>query len=139
MTERDGPGNGDDSAGTGERDREPQHDEHNHKARELMHRPAVRVALVIVAVVLIAVGIVFWIHSRRFEKTDDAFVDARIVRLSPQIAGRIAHVYATDNQLVHTGDVLVEIDPDDVSARLKQVQSERGLAAAQLTQAEAQV
>ena len=113
--------------------------EHNHKARELLHRPAVRIAIVVVAVLLVVVTIVFWIHARRFESTDDAFIDARIVRLSPQIAGRIAQVYANDNQLVHAGDVLVEIDPGDVSARLRQAESERMLAMTQLEQSQAQV
>jgi membrane fusion protein (multidrug efflux system) len=135
MTERDEP-----NEHEGEHSDEPdKSEEHPHKARELLHRPAVRIAIAVVGVLLIVVGIVLWIHARRFETTDDAFVDARIVRLAPQISGRIAHVYATDNQLVHVGDVLVEIDPGDVSARLKQAQSERELAKTQVAQAQAQV
>ena len=119
---------------------EPDKDEkHDHRARELLHRPGVRIAIAVVAVILVVVAIVFWIHARRFESTDDAFVDARIVRLAPQIAGRIAEVYATDNQLVHAGDVLVEIDPGDVHARLQQAQSERALSTTQLAQSQAQV
>jgi membrane fusion protein, multidrug efflux system len=119
-----------------------EHEEKEHKkhaAREMLHRPAVRIGIAVAAVVLIIAGIVFWIHARRFESTDDAFVDARIVRLSPQIAGRIAQIYAQDNQLVRKGDVLVEIDPGDVGARLKQAESERALATTQLAQAQAQV
>jgi membrane fusion protein (multidrug efflux system) len=136
MTERDEPNEHDEG---GHSDEPHESEEHHHKARELLHRPAVRIAIVVAAVLLLVVGIVLWIHARRFESTDDAFVDARIVRLAPQIAGRIAHIYVTDNQLVHAGDVLVEIDPGDVSARLKQAESERELARTQVAQAEAQV
>jgi membrane fusion protein (multidrug efflux system) len=124
---------------TNERDGGEPHADRKRKIREALHRPAVRIAIAAVAVVLIAAAIAFWMHARRFESTDDAFVDARIVRLSPQIAGRIAHIYASDNQLVHKGDVLVEIDPGDVSAKLEQAESERALAKTQVAQAQAQV
>ena len=136
MTERDESNEHDAGEHAGEPDKS---EEHSHKAREFLHRPAVRVAIAVVAVLLVVVAIVFWVHAHRFESTDDAFVDARIVRLSPQIAGRIAQVYATDNQLVHAGDVLVEIDPGDVGARLRQAQSERALARTQLEQSQAQI
>ena len=111
----------------GTSDQEP---ENKHKARELLHRPAVRVGLVVIAVLVIAGGIAFWIHARRFESTDDAFVDARIVRLAPQITGRVISVHANDNQLVHAGDV---------SANLAQIEAQRALAQTELSQAHTQV
>jgi membrane fusion protein (multidrug efflux system) len=120
----------------GTSDQEPKK---KHKARELLHRPAVRVGLVVLIVLVIVGGIAFWIHARRFESTDDAFVDARIVRLAPQITGRVISVHANDNQLVHAGDVLVEIDPGDVSANLAQIEAQRALAQTELSQAHTQV
>src|SRR5579872_4800488 len=52
----------------------------------------------------------WWQNSSNYETTDDAFIDTHIVRLSPQIAGRVVHVLVNDNQLVQPGALLVEID-----------------------------
>lgn len=105
----------------------------------LLKKPAVRIAAVIVTLLAVAGSVLFWLHARRFESTDDAFVDARIVRLAPQIMGRVVHVHATDNQLVRAGDVLVEIDQGDVGAQLAQAESQRALAETELSQAQTQV
>lgn len=110
-----------------------------HRARDFLRRPAVRIGIVVVAVLLVAALVVFGVHSHRFESTDDAFVDARIVRLSPQIAGRVVRVYVTDNQLVRAGQPLVEIDSGEVRARLDEALSQEALAHTQLEQAQTQV
>ena len=54
------------------------------------------------------------------EATDDAFIEANIVSLAPRVAGQVAAVYVSDNQLVHSSDLLVEIDPADYAIRLSQ-------------------
>jgi membrane fusion protein (multidrug efflux system) len=109
------------------------------RAREFLRRPAVRVGLIVAAVLVIVGGALLWLHARRFESTDDAFVDARTVRLSPQIAGRVVHVYANDNEQVRAGQVLVEIDTGEAQARLDEATSQEALARTELEQAETQV
>ena len=109
------------------------------RAREFLRRPAVRVGLIVLAVLVIVGGVLFWRHARRFESTDDAFVDARIVRLAPQIAGRVVRVYANDNERVRAGQLLVEIDTGEVQARLEEAVSQGALARTELEQAETQV
>lgn len=52
------------------------------------------------------------------ESTDDAFIDGHIVTVAPKVAGQVAAVYITDNQLVKAGDRLVEIDPRDYQAKV---------------------
>ena len=54
------------------------------------------------------------------EATDDAFVEARVVSIAPRISGQVAAVHVSDNQLVRSNDLLVEIDPADYSIRLSQ-------------------
>jgi len=46
-----------------------------------------------------------------YETTDNAFVEASVVRVSPQVSGQVLNVHVNDNQHVNTGDPLVEIDP----------------------------
>jgi membrane fusion protein (multidrug efflux system) len=50
--------------------------------------------------------------------TDNAFVDASVVRLSPQVSGQVLKVNVNDNQPVKAGDVLVEIDPKPFNIKL---------------------
>ena len=75
-------------------------------------------------------GILWYLNARHYESTDDAFIDARPVFISPQVTGNITEVAVTDNQIVHRGDLLARIDPRDYQAAVDQ-------AAAQIKQAEA--
>jgi membrane fusion protein, multidrug efflux system len=43
--------------------------------------------------------------------TDDAYVRSDLVAMAPQVTGHIITVAVTDNQFVHRGDLLIEIDP----------------------------
>ena len=43
--------------------------------------------------------------------TDDAYVRSDLVAIAPQVTGHIVTVAVTDNQTVHRGDLLIEIDP----------------------------
>jgi membrane fusion protein (multidrug efflux system) len=86
---------------------------------------------------LLAILFLWWWYAQGFESTDDAFIDARLVRFAPRIAGQVIAVHANDNQLVHAGDTLVEIDPADSRAALAQSLAEQSQAQRALEQAEA--
>src|SRR5690242_19595331 len=44
------------------------------------------------------------IHSALIhESTDDAFIDAHIITISPKVDGQVVAVHVTDNQLVKAG------------------------------------
>jgi len=57
------------------------------------------------------------------ESTDDAFIAAHVVSIAPQIAGRVSAVPVLDNQMVHSNDLLVEIDPVDYATSVTQKQA----------------
>jgi len=63
-------------------------------------------------VVAVASGYFVW-NAFRFEDTDDAQVDGHVMQLSARINGNIEQVLVIEGQLVHAGDVLVTIDPQD--------------------------
>jgi membrane fusion protein (multidrug efflux system) len=46
----------------------------------------------LVVLIVIATGILWWVHARQFESTDDAFIDAHTVAISPQVAGAISEL-----------------------------------------------
>jgi len=51
-------------------------------------------------------------------RTDDAFIDADIVHLAPEISGRIISLNVQNNQIVHAGDILFVIDPQPYELKL---------------------
>ncbi len=69
----------------------------------------------VVLAVLLYLGVTYLADVFTHESTDDAFITARSVSLAPRVAGQVIAVHATDNQLVHMNEPLVELDPADYS------------------------
>jgi membrane fusion protein (multidrug efflux system) len=72
-----------------------------------------RIIVIIVLLVLISGGYMFWLHLEKFETTDDAQVDGQIYAISSRINGHVIDVKVDDEQEVKAGDVLVVLDPKD--------------------------
>jgi membrane fusion protein (multidrug efflux system) len=102
---------------------------------------AKRSYLILAAVVLAAVlaYALFTLYNRGREGTDDAQVDADVVPVSARVAGAVLHVHVKDNATVKKGDVLVEIDPAELQAKVKETEAQLAAANAQAEAADAQV
>jgi membrane fusion protein, multidrug efflux system len=74
-------------------------------------------------------GRYYWDTGRYLVSTDDAYVDAHSVLISPKVSGYIADVPVDDNQYVKAGQVLARIDPRDYRTALAQARA--NVAAAQ--------
>lgn len=92
----------------------------------------------VVGVLLVAGGVVWWINGQRFEKTDNAFVQADTTNVAPQLAGRVVEVLVSDNQRVEVGQVLVRLDNADQRAQLAQAQANLQAAIAAVGNVDAQ-
>ena len=79
------------------------------------------VGLVVAAIAAVAAA--WWWHGRNLESTDDAFIQADIVTISPKVAGTVKTVAFVENQDVKAGDLLVELDPADYAVRVQQAQA----------------
>jgi membrane fusion protein, multidrug efflux system len=80
------------------------------------------------AVILLAVLTVRRIDVR--PRTDDAYLQADVVHLAPDVSGRIVELDVQDNQSVHRDQVLFRIDPVPFQLRVDQAQATvRSLAA----------
>lgn len=82
--------------------------------------------------VLVAAGFYgdyYWTTGRFMVSTDDAYVQAHSVLISPKVAGYISEAPVDDNQPVHAGEVLARIDPRDYQTALDQARA--NVAAAQ--------
>jgi membrane fusion protein, multidrug efflux system len=94
-------------------------------------------ALLLVLVVVL--GGLWWWHESGIETTDDAFLQAHIVNVSPQVAGQVTRVLVENNQRVHAGQPLVEIDPSQFRIALQQAIASQEQAQTALGQATAGV
>jgi membrane fusion protein (multidrug efflux system) len=102
------------------------------------HPIAVGVAAVVL-IAAIALGVIWYLNARHFESTDDAFIDGRPVSVSPEVTGNIVNVPVNDNQVVHAGDLLVEIDERDYRAALRQAIAQIAQGVASVASYKAQV
>ena len=75
-------------------------------------RSPLRLALLVLApLAALALGLVWWLAGGRYVTTDNAYVGAQKVLITPQAAGVVAHVDVVEGQRVEVGDKLFEIDP----------------------------
>ena len=77
------------------------------------------IALIATAVVAGSYGWHWWHTGRFLEDTDDAYVGGDVTVVGTKIPGFVAKVLVTDNQSVHAGDLLVQIDDRDYRAALQ--------------------
>jgi membrane fusion protein (multidrug efflux system) len=86
--------------------------------------------LVVLPAVVLVGGIAFYLSGGRYVGTDDAYVGAQKVLITPDISGKVDKVVVREGQHVNQGDVLFEIDPvpfrlalDDAKAKLAQAKT----------------
>jgi membrane fusion protein (multidrug efflux system) len=94
--------------------------------------PERRIALLIAIAVVAAVAFIYWWNGRKYEDTDDAQVDGNISNIGTRVAGTVTAVRVVENQPVHVGDLLLEIDANDLAVEVKQARASVALAEAQL-------
>jgi membrane fusion protein (multidrug efflux system) len=92
------------------------------------------VLTIFAAILIIAVvgGLVYWLHARHYEDTDDAQIDANLSPIGTRIDGTVIKVYVQNNQMVKVGDPLVDLDPRDNQVKADQVQAQLAQARSQL-------
>lgn len=109
------------------------------KGGVLRSRRGLVTALVIGGIILAVLLVLWWLNARQYESTDDAFIDARTVQISAQVAAAIVDVPVTDNQMVEAGAELVRLDDRDYIAQRDQAQASVNNFAAQIAEQKAKI
>jgi multidrug resistance efflux pump len=79
-------------------------------ALQLLQRHKILTAIgVLVVVVAIGAGVVWWLNARQFESTDDAVVDAAIVHIGAPAVGIVDEVDVEPNQQVAANALLAKV------------------------------
>jgi len=117
--------------GEGQQDQEPSKPISPQRKR----RNAIIGAVVLLLVVIGCVA--YWLHSRHYENTDDAFIDSNQSQIASQVSGRVVALLVTDNQHVEKDQPLLRIDSRDFDVKLEQAEAQEANAVAQVAQARA--
>ena len=70
-----------------------------------------RFLLLVVPVVAVVVGLALYLNGGRYISTDNAYVSAQKVLVTPQISGTVNDIKVAEGQKLKAGDVLFTIDP----------------------------
>ena len=105
----------------------------------IRRHPFVAILAVLVALGVIALGVLYWLHAQDYVSTTDAFIATHTVSVSPQVAGTADAVPVTDNQRVEAGKTLVKIDPRNYQAAQQQAQAQLEQAQANVQNLQAQI
>ena len=93
-----------------------------------------------IAVVVLVIGYaIYALVTSGKETTDDAQVSADVVPVAARIAGQVTNVYIHENQFVHRGDPIADIDPADAEVKVAQAEGDLATAQAQAADADAHV
>src|SRR4051812_47826094 len=79
--------------------------------------------LVVLPLVAVIGGVAFYLNGGRYVTTDDAYVGAQKVLITPDISGNIERVVVREGQNVREGDTLFQIDPVPFRLALQQAQA----------------
>jgi membrane fusion protein (multidrug efflux system) len=81
------------------------------------------VLLVVIPLIVLVVGSYFYLTSGRYISTDNAYVGAQKVLITPDISGKIAKVTVIEGQRVSAGDALFEIDAEPFRIAVTQAEA----------------
>ena len=116
------------------RRRRPPNGDGNRRIRTVLF-----IVLAVLAVIAIGYGVRWLVYGRYIESTDDAYLRADSVTVSPRVNGYIDQVYVVDNQIVKAGDPLVHIDLRNYQALLSQQDATVAARSADIQAAESQI
>lgn len=103
----------------------------------LKRRPALRIALILLLLIGIVAALIWYVnyreHGRYLQTTNDAYIKADFVTISPKVGGYVEQVLVVDNQMVRRGQVLLRLDQRDYGASVDQSRAQISEAQAAIT------
>jgi len=79
--------------------------------------------LVVLPLAAVIGGVAFYLSGGRYVTTDDAYVGAQKVLITPDISGKVEKIVVREGAHVNQGDVLFEIDPVPFRLALQQAKA----------------
>ncbi|MDX1802157.1 MAG: HlyD family secretion protein [Marinobacter sp.] len=83
-----------------------------------------RSLLIAIPAVAVIGMVLYMIFGGRYISTENAYVRAPLINLSPDVSGRISAVLVRENQAVHKGDALIRIDAAPYRIAVKRAEAQ---------------
>lgn len=114
---------------------------------KLLGNKFTRIILWLIVIVAIVTAIIlYWRHAEMYPSTDDAYVQANIVHIAPEVSGPVDQIYVKNYQNVKQGELLFTIDPrpfqiavENAKAKLQLAQQQMSADQATVDQAESSI
>jgi len=85
-------------------------------------------------IAFVCVGsLIWWVVSRYYVSTDNAYVNANVVQISARVTGSVTALPVRDNQQVKAGDLLFALDPAVFQANFSNAEAQVDRAKAELS------
>jgi membrane fusion protein (multidrug efflux system) len=91
----------------------------------------------VLIVLLLYVAVPRVVTAFKTVSTDDAYVNGHVTFVAPRVPGYVVRVLVDDNNRVHKGDLLVELDKEPYQVKVDIAQAAVGVAQADLVAAQA--
>jgi membrane fusion protein, multidrug efflux system len=99
-------------------------DDHEEKPKKpFKWTPLKIIGLVVIALILIVLGTLYYIYSSHHATTDDAYTTGHIHNISSRVTGTVIAVLVDDNEFVKQGQVLVKLDARDYQVNVDQARA----------------
>jgi membrane fusion protein, multidrug efflux system len=97
--------------------------------RVKLRRLLLRVLLLaVIPLAVAAAGLFYYLQGGRYVSTDNAYIGAQRVLITPDISGKVVKIAVQEGQRLSVGDVLFEIDPVPYRMAVTQAQARLDLA-----------
>ena len=93
----------------------------------------------VLIVLAITEAIPWIINVLRTVSTDDAYVNGHVTFVAPRVAGQVVHVLVDDNNRVHKGNLLVQLDKEQYRVKVDIAKAALMVAQADLAATQAKV
>jgi membrane fusion protein (multidrug efflux system) len=76
-------------------------------------------------IILVVLGFLYYLwYTNHYVSTDDAYVNANVVQIAPQVTGQVLELNIINNQYVEKGTLLFRIDPAPFIADIQAAEAE---------------
>lgn len=86
-------------------------------------QPKKRKIIIPIAIIAAILAGGYFINESKYQSTDDAYVEADIIQITPKVSGHIVESYIEDNKEVKAGDIVAKIDDEMYKVRYEQAKA----------------
>jgi membrane fusion protein (multidrug efflux system) len=98
-------------------------------------KPGKLIIVAAVLIIILGIGIFYWIRSKSCETTDNAQLDCNIVPIRSVVTAYLKSINFTDNEHVKKGQVLFVFDTTEIKAKIEEAEAASRIAKAKLAAA----